>query len=262
MSGIGKINGHANFIAINCLATELGERFCKCPHANEILKLLPCLTELNVGIEGPQVRIRSSNIDPLRATIDIPEYSFNSKEAIKGIAFEIFNVQNSVSLLNLVKESRLGQIGIDQYALGAEKIEYESLQSYYSLMKKCGKDWLLEEEDLKKISEQSDLFEEQTEEESLLLQEVTCHTDGTREDWIDQIQSHYCKLHPEDGRSCAVSKSDLCDFLTSPISNQATCARLSNAAETTKRFFRTQLCRVCPEIYEKPGRQCIDDTSS
>ncbi len=40
MSGVSKINGHANFIALSSLAIELGEKFCKCFYANEMLKNL------------------------------------------------------------------------------------------------------------------------------------------------------------------------------------------------------------------------------
>jgi|SRR5579872_7337327 len=186
---------------------------------------------------------------PKRSHITLPTQSLESDEAVKHLAFELFNLNTKKS--SFLEKADKGEVGMDEFARATEIQEIEDTQGFLLLEERCSKIWDIPVEasdyTLANMDLESDLF----------AQEIQCHTDAVRERWIGNFQKIYCKKHPEDVRSCSIKKEDLCNFqkmLKNPraaekVVTKRVCELFPKAAESVKNNpqFQTIVKAFCPE---------------
>jgi hypothetical protein len=246
-------------------AFSLAERFFSCPAAAKRLDseefIKPILID-SQNIPGPKSDIDydKSNYNPKRATILIPEKHLPSTKALTGLAFEIFNIKKSAANLN--KQANLGDMGMDSFAMQKEDEETRDAKEHFKLIKQCAKPWKLSPKEVEEYMGDYNVSLEVTR----FRDEIMCHTDRYRQQWIDLFQKNYCKKHPSDSRSCETKKKDLCDHdqLISmsrskqlDIAGKRACKMLPQADESVKKdpFIRGLLQEACPEALRKSTKQ-------
>jgi hypothetical protein len=116
-----------------------------------------------------------------------------------------------------------------------ENDEMSDTKDQSKLIKECGNHWNMSPEEI----EQHTQFENQHPEVTLFIQEFDCHTDGYRQQWVENFQKPYCAKHPEDTRSCNTKKEDLCS------------TEMLNSMSNKERevFFKRRICKLFPEAH-------------
>lgn len=221
-------------------ALSLVEKFCSCPAA---LKLFSSAVKPLFIISTTQA---SASFAPAKghAWIQIPKRELQTKDSLDSLAFEMFNAQNSLGdLIRRGIRSDDGKVGMDTYAIETQMEEHFRTRGIAQLKEQCAEVWDLAP-DTRFQDPILDLFE----------QEVNCHTDSYRQQWIDNHQTNYCAKHPEDKRSCEVNKEDLCDYLKvlelpehdrSKLEKERFCKMFPHAHEKVKEYHRWRAAIQC-----------------
>lgn len=251
-------------------AYSLAERFFSCPHAAKLVQskrfIKPILIDIQ-NIPGAETRIHwESNFSPSAAQILIPEKYLQTTKVLRTLAYEIFNAQGNVQGTSLYQQASLGTLGIDSYARQSEEHELAKTQEHFELIKQCGNHWKMSPEELKTYTS----YENQHPEMYLFIQEIACHTDFFRKEWVKKFQKIYCDKHPSDSHSCETKMTDLCnlDMLrTMPVAEKAAflreriCKLFQEAHVQVKNdpSIRAAMQAKCPELLEKSSPQPIQE---
>jgi hypothetical protein len=248
-------------------AYPLTERFFSCPQAAKLLDserfIKPILidTTQNIAAAITLIHWNSDYTTATAAKILIAEEDLQTTQALKNLAFEIFNAQGT-SKGFLYQQAILGNVGMDSYARQAEDREASGTQEHYELIKQCGNHWTISPEELEAAS----LEENEQPEIKLFVEEIYCHTDYYRREWVEKYQTIYCEKHPADNRSCETKKTDLCNLDTvrrmsfaeqTKFSRERICKLFPQAPDTVKNdpYFRAIILGKCPEVLEKSSPQ-------
>ena len=190
---------------------------------------------------------------PTRIEILIPESHLKTKDGLGDLIFEIFNAKTSYvsDQAERLKAAASGHLSMDAFAKSTEISELSSAHDHAELRKQC--------QNLRLPSDEVvDHLKDQPLEVALFAQDVDCHMDIYRSDWIDQYQTAYCARHPSDTRSCQVRTSDLCDrnqILAMPkqkrekIYAERICKMFLNAHQDVKnhREYQNFVEKKCPK---------------
>lgn len=237
------------FFAVTTSAVELGRKFCKCPEARKVLKELAVNSRIEVNVGDHASPTVYDN-----GTIAIPVKEMKTSEAVQSLAYEVFNYGNLEKYSKLDWLSAKGQVGIDKHAHTHEVIEIETQLALESVLHKCSKVWDIEPKDMK----ETETYNKLSHEAKVWIQEAQCHADAIRANWIDKIQERYCKIQPEDLRSCMLTKDQLCDYdavqrlpdvQKSLFQVKRVCRAISTAPQEVKELFRDLTTHACPKIY-------------
>ncbi len=170
---------------------------------------------------------------PKKIKILIPETHLHSNEGLADLVFEIFNAGTEYVKLQgaTIKKARAGDLSMDQFAKDTETNENRSNRARARLKQQCPEFQLA-----------PSAFELSTEPLEILLftQDIDCHTDFYRSDWIDLYQKAYCDKHPEEDRSCKTKKSDLCDLDQVERMPQ----------EKKQKIYANRICKLYPQAVE------------
>jgi hypothetical protein len=245
-----------NFLAMNDLSAQLMEQFCSCPEAkiavDAFTKTAPI--EVEVGDISLAISIQRSKSDAFgqffleKSMIKIPEHETNSTR-LNDLAFEIFNTQQNEQYDNFCALAETGKIGMDLFALQTELDEFNSLKNgYVPLIQKCQAKWKLDSEAIEEMNHYN-LVDEK---DHLIIQEIECHTDMYRIQWIINFKERYCKEHPEDLRSCETQLEQLCDSyemtaVDEEISTMRACTLFSEFSEKGKKLYEDIVKKYCEE---------------
>lgn len=234
---------------------HLVNQFLSCPAAktlifSEAIFKPIFIQETKQNIAETLSHVNTAHWKPLKMVISIPE-----RNGVEDLIFEIFNTK--IDFINLqsrrIKEAKAGNLSMDQFARGIEIDELNHAHEHAALSSQCK---ML---DLPPSFVNDHL--DQPLEAMLFVEDLECHTDYYRADWIDQYQNAYCIKHPNDARSCTTQKSDLCDrnqLLALPqdemgkVVKDRICKKFPQAHEDGKRLFQQFVEENCP--LTKPGR--------
>jgi len=229
---------------------HLVNQFLSCPAAKTLISSKAIfkpifIQETKQNIAKTLYHVNTDHWKPLKMVISIPE-----RNGVEDLIFEIFNTKidfiNSQS--RRVKEAKAGNLSMDQFARGIEIDEFNHAHEHAALSSQCK---ML---DLPP-SFVNDHLKDQPIESALFMEDIECHTDVYRADWIDQYQNIYCIKHPDDARSCTTKKSDLCDrnqLLVLPqdkmeqVLKDRICKKFPQAHEDGKRMYRPFVEENCP----------------
>jgi hypothetical protein len=247
-------------------AYPLAECFFSCPTATKLLDserfIKPLLID-SQNISGAKTRIIwKSDYTPISSKILIAEEDLVTSKSLRNLAFEIFNTQTTST--GLFQQARIGDVEMDSYARQIEEHERADTQEHFELIKQCGNHWTMSPEEQEKYTQDSFTVPET----HFFIQEVSCHTDDYRQEWIRNFQKIYCEKHPADSRSCETNMTDLCNFDTvrnMPISErkefirERICKLFPQAHVTVKNdpVIRKPMQTKCPELLEKSSLQTI-----
>jgi hypothetical protein len=241
------------FTALNNDAVELMIQFCGCPTAKTLISSISEAIPIEVDVGNFPTASTLFNYDDVYkktdTKIEIPENQINDRLSL--LAYEIFNVKgNEQQEKYIVGAAEAGEMNIDLYAQEKELLERNVTKNLVQLLQKCQTNWDIEESAIEKYQ---DLFKFD-EKDYLIYQDVTCHTDRLRLEWIEYYQNKYCKKHPEDIGSC--QRTHLCDYhklkqLPKEESRQYILARLcsvfSSFSQQAKQAFTPLVTKFCPE---------------
>ncbi|HEV8053045.1 MAG TPA: hypothetical protein VGP47_11175 [Parachlamydiaceae bacterium] len=175
----------------------------------------------------------------------------NEEPLITRLAFEISNVIEASKLTSFMRSTRNGDIGMDEYAAEIELSEINSKKNTYTAQLKCGKHADFEPSVL------SHAMNKLSFEEHLWYQDVECHTDIYRTQWVKEFQKNYCLKNPRDVKSCQTSLKDLCDIYAlnkmSKVNHlnmihKRICERFSTAPPYFQKQFDSIIEETCPEV--------------
>jgi len=153
-------------------------------------------------------------------------------------------------------------MAMDQFARLIEKHETAATHDHIKLLKQCGNHWSMSPEELKGYTQiENDLIEVY-----LFLQEIVCHTDHYRKEWIRLYQNTYCANYPADDRSCKTNPADFCSIHVykrmsgseqGEFIKNRTCKLFPHAHESVKNdpYYRGIVQDRCPEAMEKSKKQ-------
>jgi hypothetical protein len=245
-----------NFLAMNDLSAQLMEQFCSCPEAkiavDAFTKTAPI--EVEVGDISRATTFRCyarSLLGELfleKSLIIIPKQEKNSSR-LNRLAYEIFNTQPNEQHDKLVALEEAGEIGMDLFAVKTELHEFNFIKNgYIPLIQKCQTQWKVESEaeDHIKYLNSIDVRDH------LITQQIECHTDMYRIHWIKHDKDTYCKVHPEDSRSCQTQLEQLCDIdkmtaVDKEISTMRACILFSELSEEGKKLYEDIVKKYCEE---------------
>jgi hypothetical protein len=121
------------------------------------------------------------------------------KDTILNFVLELFNAKHISQIKTVNAKSAAGLMNIESYAKAIEKIEHTSKAEAIDLLRKC------------KFARKKVLDEASTDLETHLWnKEFDCHTDKTRQRWIQSYAEAYCEKHPK-AKSCSLQEEDFCD---------------------------------------------------
>jgi hypothetical protein len=238
-------------------AVGLTTSFFACSEAKTLLNssrfIKPLFIDIDLEFKGGRTQVDYDENGKPFAQIGISN-RLGRVSALKLLAIEIFNAHYSYLHPNLEMKN------MDTYARRIEEIEYENTKPHFALIKQCGKTWRLSKKELEQY-ERAELAHSQPE-FHFFHQEIACHTDYYRRQWIDDYQKIYCEKHPEDSRSCEAKKDDFCDlevFRSLPIFEQdkiemeKTCKAFPEAHATVKTHpdILASILENCPEVLGK-----------
>ncbi len=236
---------------------EAVEKFLSCPSAlkfvqsDSVFKPLYVMPSNTLFSPRGGLTFGDDYSSPISSEISLPAKSLESDEAVKNLAFEIFNLKTDKSFL--LAKAEKGEVGMDEFARAIEIQESEDTKNFVQLREQCSEIWDLPVDDLDYE------FVNMDQETNLFAQEVQCHTDAIRKQWIDKFKKIYCAKHPDDTRSCTAKKKDLCNLQelykdpngqnTMEIVTERTCRLFPNASQSVKNYpkFRTIVEAFCPE---------------
>lgn len=219
--------------------SPLLDQFISCPAAkdlifsNEVMK--PLYIEPTKQAFAETVSLFNKDYKPTKLTISIPEQNLNTKEGLSDLFFEIFNAKTRFvsEQAATLKAARAGDLSMDQFAKRYEENELKNVHEHSQLRQACRALNL-------PFDETTDLLKDKPLEIALFAQDIDCHTDIYRGDWLLDYQKIYCAKHPEDIRSCIAKKSDLCDM-----------DRVLRLPQDKKqRFLKNRICRMFPNANE------------
>jgi hypothetical protein len=228
------------FASTKALALPFIELFLSCPHAAKLLEserfIKPILIDIET-IPRAQTQIYSENNfeKPTGVKILIPEKHLQTTEALQRLAYEIFNAQRSPQRTSLYQEAALGNVDMDSYARKSEEDELAKTQEHFELIKQCWSPWKMSSQELKTYTSNENRHPEM----HFFIQEVACHTDVFRKEWIQKFQEPYCKKHPADSRSCKTKKTDLYDDIRGKSMPDA----------EKKKFEIERICKLFPQAH-------------
>jgi hypothetical protein len=243
----------SNFFALDYNAFKLMETFCKCPQAVDLINLETTVVRVIVGdfsITATDVFINDDTRKIERKMINIPEQR-TSEGRITGLAFEVFNCLGLNNAHNII--SRAKTISMDLFAREMELQESGQTKGYVPLLQNCQKEWGV---DQKRIDTKI-LHKDWNEEDELIQQEIQCHTDIYRLQWIKLYQDTYCNNNSEDLRSCKTKPHQLCDAEKlsridkkekSKIVSQRFCALFPLFSEQAKKTLMELVQKTCPGV--------------
>jgi hypothetical protein len=248
------------FTTMDSYAAQLAHKFCLCPVAKMLLndQVDSLVNPLFVSVgDFPFAKTDYKYGDTtfqnlLEATIVIPENRIKTPKAISEFSFELFNCINRDKIQHLFKQALKGEIGVDEFSHAMEIIEQQSGISHDALMDKCAASWNLKKSDL------DDNYRNTVTDPVIFAWEADfmCHTDVHRGSWIDLFKKNYCKIHPEDKRSCKMTKKALCDFSAyknlsylgqGRIMAKRICERISSAPKKVQLYFQKIVEANCPQ---------------
>ena len=216
-------------------ALQITNQLCSCPDVRSLLASLGDQIAITIQT-GSYPQIRSGFIEKKQASneiaesvIQIPAKALKTKETLGHFIFEIFNVKNRGAMESLMNRAKNGDIDINAYAKGIEKIEFQSRDASIDLALKCN---YLHQADLKDTTRDLEIH--------LWNKEFDCHTDKIRERWIENYQKSFCEKHPK-AKSCKIKKEDLCDYY-----------QLVNMPEDEKYYFKID--RICSRLSKLPQK--------
>ncbi len=235
------------------------EKFLTCPAALEFVQsdavFKPLYITSSEAINSPRSELTyTKGASQKESEILLPVKSLKSDEAVKHLAFEIFNLKTNRA--TLLAKAEKGEMGIEEYARAFETQELEDTKAVIQLREQCSEIWNLPIDDLDYSRANMDL------EANLFAQEIQCHTDDLRRQWIDLFKKVYCSKHPEDLHSCTAKKEDLCNFqevMKDPNSPKAkkiiidrTCKLYPSASQSLKNDPRLAgVPSYCPEAAQE-----------
>jgi hypothetical protein len=243
----------SNFFTHDKNAFTLMETFCKCPMARDLINLVTTPLEVTVGdFSTAQTDHVFYNKTLEMNLIKIPEQR-TEEGRITGLAFEVFNVLGASNTSTLVFKG--ATMSMDLFAREAELQELRRTRGYGPLLQSCQKEWGISQ----KLIDRQTLYQDWNEEDHLIEQEIACHTDGYRLQWIKLHQNIYCKNHPEDLRSCETKPDQLCDK-ENPEEKARTilqrfCTLFPQLSERSQERHKALMKEVCPEM---PYEQHVD----
>lgn len=216
-------------------ALEVTNQLCACPDVRSLLDSLG--NQISITVQtGSYPQIRSGFIQKEPASkeiaesiIQIPQKALKTKETLGHFVLEIFNVKNRGELESLMNRAKNGDIDMNAYAKGVEKIEFEARDASIDLALKCE---YLNQADLKDTTRDLEIH--------LWNKEFDCHTDKIRERWIENYQKSFCEKHPLK-KSCKIKKEDLCDYY-----------RLVQMPEDEQYYFKIN--RICERLFKLPQK--------
>jgi hypothetical protein len=242
-----------SFVAIGREAFKVMEHFCACPEAKNLISEQTVPVEVTVGNFSNAktdfyIGLKSRDIE--KAVIKIPKSETNENK-VTGLAFEILNF-----LTPIMPESILGApVSMDRFARERELEDIRATEKQFpQLLQNCQKEWGVDQKQINK------LFQEINDQDSLIEQEIECHTDAYRRQWIKLYQKTYCKDHPEDLRSCKTTPQQLCNHdklkqmpeeEMNKILIKRLCAFFPQFSERGKEPYSNVVQKFCPEILAK-----------
>ena len=216
-------------------ALKVTNQLCACPDVRSLLDSLGNQIAITVHT-GSYPQIRSGFIQKEQASkeiaesiIQISQKALKTKEILGHFVLEIFNVKNRGELESLMNRAKNGDIDMNAYAKGIEKIEFQSRDASIDLALKCN---YLNQADLKDTTRDLEIH--------LWNKEFDCHTDKIRERWIENYQKSFCDKHPQT-KSCKIKKEDLCDYY-----------QLVKMPEDEKYYFKIN--RICERLSKLPQK--------
>ena len=182
-------------------------QFFSCPAAQKLLdsdQIIKPLFIRSTQYNSPYCDIAyDAEWNPRMSTIGIPEWHLKTKRvAISDLMYELLNANASYS--RLLKLAAKGEVELDLFAREYEQIEQAATRGRFQLNQECSKGW-----DLPALSIEADCPDQEIHQ---FNQEIWCHTDAIRRQWIDKFQKIYCEKNPKDERSCKTKRDELCDY--------------------------------------------------
>jgi hypothetical protein len=251
---------NSNFFALDELSVQLMENFCACSEAKDVIASFTqnVSVEVEVSNISRATTIRdyakglSGNLFLVKALIKIPEHPQYSSR-IRDLAFEVFNTGNKTSEALILAQK--GELSMDLYAQKKEIDEFKSTKIHVQLLQKCQNIWELDQSRINILKNYNN-FEEA---DDLNAQEIECHTDTYRMEWIELYQEEYCTKYPEDSRSCQARIEQFCDYYKlyempkeerMQIIMKRLCALFSKFSSNAKKFYAFNVKKFCPKILE------------
>jgi hypothetical protein len=227
------------FAAVKML--PLAERFFSCPAAAKLFNserfIKPILIDCHNIMTATTKITLENDITPTSAEIFIAEEDLQTTKSLGSLAFEIFNAQIQNFSRGLHQQASLGNVGMDAYARQSEEYEFADTHEYFELIEQCGNQWSMSPQEQKEHTNDKN----QPLEVDLFIQEISCHTDLYRQEWVKKYQKIYCEKHPADSRSCEKGKAtDLCSLNT--VKNMPDADRIE--------FVRSRICKLFPQAHD------------
>jgi hypothetical protein len=241
-----------NFFAMDQNAFKLMEKFCECPQAKNLIKL----QTIPLGVTVGDFSLPTTVSDGVRKRsledvfIYIPKSSTDKKK-VTELAFELFN---SIGLKNIIDiHVRANTLSMDLFAREVELQEQRLHKGYLQLLQNCQKKWRVDQE----VIDTEKALQMLNDEDKLIAEDIACHTDTYRLQWINLYQPDYCKDHQEDLRSCSAKPEQLChadkmqqmpEEQAEQIRLQRLCALFSKFSEHAKKLFTPKVKQICPKV--------------
>jgi uncharacterized protein YciW len=251
---------NSNFFALNDLSVQLMEKFCACSEAKDVIasftQYVPVEVEVSNTSRATTFRHHAKGLFGdlflVRALIKIPEHPENSSR-IHDLAFEVYNTEDKTSEALILAQN--GELSMDLYAQKTELSEFKSTKRHVQLLQNCQNIWELDQSRINIFQNYHNLEEADV----LNAQEIECHTDTYRIEWIKFEQKKYCIKHPEDSRSCQARLDQFCDYYKlhekpreerKEIIMKRLCALFSKFSSNAKELYESNVKKFCPEKLE------------
>lgn len=219
---------------------SLVNQYLSCPAAKQLLSSNDIVKPLFIKATEDQnfaetASYYNKDYKPTRVEILIPKSHVKTKEGLGDLVFEIFNARTSYvsDQAARLKQAASGSLSMDAFARNTEISELSHARDHAELRKKCANLKLPPDEVV-------DHLKDQPIEVALFAQDVDCHTDIYRSDWIDLYQAAYCAQHPSDTRSCQTTKQALCNH------NQM----LAMPKQNREKAFKERICKMFPNAHQ------------
>jgi len=257
-------------VPIDTAANKLIEHFCKCPAARDLLaqKMGNLVHPLFLSVEDfPYAKtdfgyLETDLTELESATIVIPEH-FSKDESLAKLTYELFNCMRD-KFTRLNAKAKVGDVSMDRYAIDMEKVQLGHAKASDTVLSKCAGVW---KENMAAHYMHGDPNKPMDLEVEAWTQDFMAHSDVHRATWIDQFQKKYCKLHPEDQRSCKMKKKDLVDFSAfnrlsiteqGKIMAKRICERFSVAPKKVQNENRRIAQANCPKVVKDADKRKDD----
>jgi hypothetical protein len=248
-----------NFFAMNDLSAQLMEQFCSCPDAKAIAALFAKNQLILVEVGAASFASTHNhyqedffgNLYGTNSLIQIPEQQSNASRIV-DLAFEIFNTHGSKQFGTDLALAKKGELSMDQYARKLELQEISSVKGFPPLLQACLAKWGMDPQLIDYRQKQLSLKDE----DLLNTQEIECHTDWYRKQWMERYKEAYCAKHPDDIRSCQTLPEQLCDYgqfqqmppeENMPILINRLCTYFPKFSEEAKKIYEASVLKFCPD---------------